>query len=175
MAEWRPGSLCTRQACRQAWARNKQGSSPASCSRPRPHRTARACYQCPQTYPQVRAAGPPRQAFPAVSILHLRPLLCRAALYLYVLTSVIPSAFCQRYPRYCGTLTCRCFASGTKISSHACMRSAALRSPTPPRYSNTKYRCICPSDALLCSASNTNTRSHARTDTPHLYVSCNPT
>jgi hypothetical protein len=47
----------------------------------------------------------PRQAFPAVSILHLSPLLCRAALYLYVLTSVIPSAFCQRYPRYSGTLT----------------------------------------------------------------------
>jgi hypothetical protein len=94
---------CTSQSCRQAWARNKQGSSPASCSRPCPHRTARACYQHPQTYPQVRAAGPPRQAFPAVSILHLSSLLCRAALYYSIWTSVIRSVFCQRYPRYCGT------------------------------------------------------------------------
>ena len=39
-----------------------RASSPASGARPRPHRTARARYQRPQTCPQVRAAGPSRQS-----------------------------------------------------------------------------------------------------------------
>ena len=148
--------MCTRQARRQAWARNKQGDSPASCSRPRPHRTARACYQRPQTYPQVRAAGPPRQAFPAVPILHLSPLLCRAALYLSARSSVIPSAFCQRYPRYCRRyIASCCFASGTTISSHAC--SPGIATPRP--------RCICPPRVHLYSVSSDRSL-HNRSDTP---------
>jgi hypothetical protein len=66
---------------RHAWARNKQGPSPARCSRPRPHRTHQglpACTSVPRLS-QVRAAGPLRQAFSLQGpSLHLRFLLCRA-------------------------------------------------------------------------------------------------
>lgn len=66
LAGWRPGFDVHKPVLPELGLRNKQGPSPASCSSP--HRTHQGLYQRPQTCLQVRAAGPPRQAFPCSSV-----------------------------------------------------------------------------------------------------------
>lgn len=135
----------------------------------------RALYQRPQTSLQVRAADPPRQAFPCSSHLPPEPtalprcftLLSLALCHTAPFVSAIPAA--AVHPRRC------CFASGTRISSHACMRAAGLRSPTPPRNSNTTVQAQMPVWILLCSTSNTDACSHPRTDTLLEVVGQSPT
>jgi hypothetical protein len=127
---------------RHAWARNKQGPSPASCSRPRPHRTHQDCTSVPRLVFKYALQARRARHFPAVSAFHLSPLLCRAACYYSVWTSVIPSAFCQHSPRVAAVHSHPRrfrFASRFKLTFHACMRAPVLRShtPTTPRYSNT--------------------------------------
>jgi hypothetical protein len=120
-------------------ARNKQGSSPARCSRPRPHRThTRAALLVPASPDslQVRAAGPPRQAF-SLQGPSLRSPHCFAGLQDFIRLELLSycSAFCQPEPRTAAVHThhrCCCFASGSRTSPHACMRAPGLRSPTPP-------------------------------------------
>lgn len=136
---------------------------------------SRALYQRPRTPLQVRAAGPPRQAFPCSSHFPPEPtalprcftLLILALCHTAPFDSAIPAA--AVHPRRC------CFASGSRISSYACMRAAALRSPTPPRNSNTTVQAQMPVCIPLCSTSNTDARSHTRTDTLLHLVDRNPT
>lgn len=90
---------------RHAWARNKQGPSPASCSRPRLHRTRQPLYSTSVPGLLFKYSTRCRPAAPGISLqpslLHQSPLSCRAALLPPAWPSVAPSASCQRYPRCC--------------------------------------------------------------------------
>ncbi|KAF1832207.1 hypothetical protein BDW02DRAFT_18557 [Decorospora gaudefroyi] len=128
LAGWRPGygahaSLAGELGLSKQTgllSRQLQQAAPAS------HSQGLRLYQRPQTYPQVRAAGPPRPRFSLqfqFSICALSPLLCRAALYSLCWPSVIPSAFCQRYPRCCGTSSLLLFRLRNPFRlMHACAR-----------------------------------------------------
>lgn len=168
LAGWRPGFAVHKPAfAGKLGLRNKHGplSRKLQQAAPASHIPG-PLYQRPQALVQVRAAGPPRQAFPcsphSPSELTALPrcliLFCLALCHTQRLLSA-PSPLLRYIPRRC------CFASGTRISSHACMRAAALRSPTPPRYSNTTVQAQMPVWISFCSTSNTDSCFFPRTDT----------
>jgi hypothetical protein len=80
--------MCSAQAslCRRAWARNKQGPSPASCSRPRSHRTHQGCTSVPRlVFKYALRCRPLRQASPCRLWPSIRAHCFAALLILFVL------------------------------------------------------------------------------------------
>jgi hypothetical protein len=135
--------------------------------RRRPHRTHQvraALYQRPpDSNPQVRAAGPPRQdlfpcSSPSLSPSTTSPTLALPRCSHFIRTALLSylregAPFCQPEPRIAAAVhpyprRCR-FASGSRTSPHACMRPPGLRSPTPPRYTNTTAQMPARFSALL--------------------------
>jgi hypothetical protein len=97
LAWWRPGSFTAHTPARparsrHAWARNKQGPSPARCSRPRPHRThTRACLRVPASPDSLKYALQTHRArhFPCKA----RPSTALLALPRYLIS--FASSFCH--------------------------------------------------------------------------------
>jgi hypothetical protein len=114
------------------------GPSPVSCSRPPPaSHIPGPCTSVPRLLfkyaLQARRARLSLQA-PFPSELTALPrcfctILFGPLSYAASFVSAVPAV--TVHPRRC------CFASGTRISSHACMRAACLRSPTLPRFNTT--------------------------------------
>lgn len=107
-------------------------------------------------FAQVRAAGPPRQAFPCSphSPSDLSPLLaallytCPALRNILCLRLCLPSAFCQRCPRCCGAKSSFRFRDQFLILCMYAHRRCKVT--TPPRSSNNTLHTQMPVCTLLC-------------------------
>jgi hypothetical protein len=126
---------------RHAWARNKQGPLPqAAAGRARIAHT-RACTSVPRLLFKYALQARRARHFPAVPVLPFELTALPRCLILFRLDLChTTGAFCQPKPRIAAVHPYsrrRRFASGSRLSPHACMHAAPLRSPTSPRYNNT--------------------------------------